>query len=99
MIFLIGFFGLSEFFFFFFGTTGQRVGYKYIIFFFFFYLGFMDQFVNILGKGGQVYKFWDHMLKILFICIQKSNFKKFVWGGGGGHRPPLSKCSSVFDSV
>ena len=70
-LFFIGFFGLSEFFFVFFGTTAQRVVYKYIIFFF--YLGFMDQFVNILGEGGQVYKFWDQMLKILcyssyFLC-------------------------------
>ena len=55
----------------------QRLGYKYIyiyIYFFFFYLGFMDQFVNILGEGGQVYKFWDQILKILFICMQKSKF-------------------------
>ena len=48
----------------------------------------MDQFVNILGEEGQVYKFWDQMLKILFICIQKSNLKKI----GGSSASALILC-------
>ena len=79
MICLIGFFGLSEVFLGNFWDNWAKGQVRY-----FFYLGFMGEFVNYFGEGGQVYKFWDHILIFLFICIHI----KSLGGGGVGVCPP-----------
>ena len=79
VICLIGFFGLSEVFLGNFWDNWAKGQVRY-----FFYLGFMGEFVNYFGEGGQVYKFWDHILIFLFICIHI----KSLGGGGVGVCPP-----------
>ena len=63
------------FFGFFLGQLGKRVGQVFFLF------GLICKFC---WRGGLVYKFWDHILKFLFICLKKgpqskhSSFSAFM---------------------